>query len=151
MKRLLVITALIMASMSCAHNSAVDKSKPVNIINADIDTVWENTLHALRVEAMTLEKTNENRYFTEATQYVPKTGRGLEWTQGPKISVKLTPESTSEGDQTKVKFKGVFNYFARNSVTPVALEDDESERYMDELINRISVRIKTLSESHGGE
>ena len=151
MKRLLLVAVLIAASASCASVSNVDKPKPENIINADIDTVWEKTLETLNAEGMTLEKTNPDRYFVEATQYVKRYRGALEWTQGPEISIKLTPASKSEGKQTKLRFKGVFNYFERNGVTPVALDDDDSERYLDELIIRLSVGIKARSEIHTGE
>ncbi|MBN1832234.1 MAG: hypothetical protein JW896_09000 [Deltaproteobacteria bacterium] len=151
MKRLLVIIALMIVSTSCGHYSTADGPTPDNFINADINTVWEKTLETLKAEGMTLEKTNKDRYFVEATQYVPRSRGSIDWTQGPEISIRLTPKSTSEGSQTKIRFKGVFNYFQRDSVTPVALEDEESERYIDELIARLSAGIKTLSESHVGE
>jgi hypothetical protein len=146
MKRLLMIVALIVVSASCASYSAVDKSKPDNIISAGIDTVWEKTLEVLNAEGMKLEKTNENSHFIRATQYVKRSRGSIDWTQGPELTIRLTPSGGSEGNQTKIKIKGVFNYFARESRSPVVLDDDDSVRYMDELINRISVGVKAFSE-----
>ena len=100
---------------------------------------------------MTIEKSNKNRHFVNATQYVSRSRGAIDWTQGPDISVRLTPAKKSEGNQTKIKIKGVFNYFERDSRTPIVLEDDESEQYIDELIERLTVRIKAPSESQGGE
>ena len=151
MKKLLVITALMVACTSCAHNPDVAKSKPVDMINADVNTVFDKTLEILNAEGMTIEKTNKNRYFVNATQYVPRSRGAIDWTQGPDISVRLTPAKKSEGNKTKIKIKGVFNYFERDSRTPIVLEDDESEAYIDELIERLTVRIKARSEGSGGE
>lgn len=90
MKKLLLITCLVITSLSCATYSTTRRPGAENLINAPIDVVWERTLEILPSERMTLKNVDKNNYFIEAKKHITL------WSFGDNVSIRLLPRGEKQ-------------------------------------------------------
>jgi hypothetical protein len=95
MKRLILITSLILMTVSCSTYSTARRPETENLINAPIDTVWARTLEILPTERMTLQTISKEDYFIAAKKSITF------WSWGDEVSIRLIPQGE---EQTIMEF-----------------------------------------------